>query len=133
MGLAHTVVEKHAEHWNAMDRDAWVHLFSPDVIFEDPVGSPPKQGIDAVRNSWDRSFRPGRRWFLHPQHIVEAGREAAVVMHNEGHLGDDRVEVRGIEIFTVDEAGLIVSVRSFFDQPTDFALDDYFTADRPHP
>lgn len=133
VGRARIAVESHVRFWNDRDRDAWVKLFSPSVIFEDPVGSSPKHGIDAVHNSWDRSFRPGRRWFLHPRHIVEAGREAAVVMHNEGHLGDDRVEVRGIEIFTVDDAGLIVSVRSFFDQPTDFVLDEYFTTDRPHP
>ncbi|NDH48421.1 MAG: hypothetical protein EBX99_11420 [Acidimicrobiia bacterium] len=60
----------------------------------------------------------------------DPGFEAAVVMHNEGHLGDDRVEVNGIEIFTVNDAGLIVSVRSFFEQPEDFALDNYFTTTR---
>jgi len=128
MGLARRAVEHHVEHWNAMDRGRWVDLFSPTVVFEDPVGAPPKHGSDAVHNSWDRSFRPGRRWYLRPQHIVEAGLEAAVVMHNEGHLGEEIVHVRGIEIFTVDGAGLIVSVRSFFDQPTEFALDEYFTA-----
>lgn len=128
MGLARRAVEHHVEHWNAMDRDRWVDLFSPTVVFEDPVGAPPKHGSDAVHNSWDRSFRPGRRWYLRPQHIVEAGLEAAVVMHNEGHLGEEIVHVHGIEIFTVDSAGLIVSVRSFFDQPTEFALDEYFTA-----
>lgn len=129
MGLARTAVEKHAEFWNARDRDSWVRLFSPEVTFEDPVGGPLKRGLEAVHNSWDRSFRPGRRWYLHPQQIVEAGAEAAVVMRNEGHLEDRVVEVNGIEIFTVDADGLIVSVRSFFDQPTEFALDDYFTPD----
>lgn len=128
MGLARRAVEHHVEHWNAMNRTSWVGLFSPMVVFEDPVGAPSKHGSDAVHNSWDRSFRPGRRWYLRPQHIVEAGLEAAVVMHNEGHLGENIVQVRGIEIFTVDDAGLIISVRSFFDQPTEFALDEYFTA-----
>ncbi|MFM8562337.1 MAG: nuclear transport factor 2 family protein [Acidimicrobiia bacterium] len=126
--MARRAVERHVECWNNMDRARWVSLFSPTVVFEDPVGAPPKHGLDAVHNSWDRSFRPGRRWYLRPQHVVEAGAEAAVVMHNEGHLGEKIVQVRGIEIFTVDAAGLIVSVRSFFDQPTEFALDEYFTA-----
>ncbi len=133
MGLARTAVEKHAEHWNAMNRASWVALFSPNATFEDPVGAAPKLGTEAVHNSWDRSFRPGRRWFLHPKQIIEAGSEAAVVMRNEGHLGDRVVEVNGIEIFTVDDDGLIVSVRSFFDQPTEFALDDYFTPNRDNP
>ncbi len=130
MGLARTAVEKHVEHWNARDRESWVKLFSPAVTFEDPVGAPKKLGIEAVHNSWDRSFRPGRRWYLRPRQIIEAGFEAAVVMRNEGHLQDRVVEVNGIEIFTVDVDGSIVSVRSFFDQPTEFALDDYFTPGR---
>jgi hypothetical protein len=130
MGMARTAVEKHTEHWNAMSRESWVALFSPNVTFEDPVGAPPKLGTEAVHNSWDRSFRPGRRWFLQPRQIIEAGFEAAVVMRNEGHLEGKVVEVNGIEIFTVDEDGLIVGVRSFFDQPTEFALDDYFTPKR---
>lgn len=130
MGLARIAVERHVRFWNEQNREAWVALFSPNVVFEDPVGSAPKHGTTAVHNSWDRSFRPERRWYLHPRHIVEAGAEVAVAMHNEGHLGDDRVQVHGIEIFTVDADGLIVSVRSFFEQPTEFALDDYFTPER---
>ena len=130
MGLARSAVERHVAYWNARDREAWVKLFSDTVVFEDPVGAPPKVGVAAVHNSWDRSFRPGRRWVLQPRQIVEAGAEAAVVMHNEDHLGDRIVEVRGIEIFSVDDLGRIVSIRSFFEQPTDFVLDDYFTPGR---
>lgn len=133
MGLARTAVEKHVEHWNAVDRESWIRLFSLEVTFEDPVGAPVKRGMEAVHNSWDRSFRPGRRWYLRPRQIVEAGSEAAVVMHNEGHLEGQVVEVNGIEIFTVDDTGLIVGVRSFFDQPTDFALDPYFTTNESNP
>ena len=33
MGLARTAVEKHAEHWNAMNRASWVALFSPNANF----------------------------------------------------------------------------------------------------
>jgi steroid delta-isomerase len=123
-------VTNHVQHWNAMDRAAWVRLFSPDVVFEDPVGSSPKIGLDAVHKSWDRSFTPGRRWTLHPSQIVGGGSEAAVVMRNEGDLGGRKVRVDSIEIFRVDASGLIVHVRAFFEQPQDFALSDYFTPQR---
>lgn len=123
-------VHAHVEAWNAMDRGRWVALFSPEMEFEDPVGAPPKVGLDAVHKTWDRSFTPGRRWTLHPRQIVAGGDEAAVVMHNVGVLSDKRVEVNSIEIFRVDEAGAIVGVRAFFDQPTEFALADWFTPDR---
>lgn len=123
-------VQSHAALWNAMDRESWIKLFSPKMVFEDPVGTPEKVGVDAVHKSWDRSFKPGRRWTLHPEHTVAAGNEAAVVMRNEGDLNGQKVTIRSIEIFTVDESGLLVRIRSFFDQPSDFALSDYFTPDR---
>lgn len=105
-------------------------MFSPHMVFEDPVGTPEKVGLDAVHKSWDRSFKPGRRWTLHPEHVVAAGKEAAVVMRNEGDLNGEMVTIRSIEIFIVDESGLLVHIRSFFDQPTDFALSNYFTPER---
>jgi steroid Delta-isomerase len=123
-------VTNHVRHWNAMDRESWVALFSPDVVFEDPVGSTPKVGQTAVHNSWDRSFVPGRRWTLHPTQIVGGGSEAAVVMRNEGDLSGRKVRVDSIEVFRVDGTGRIVHVRAFFEQPTEFALSDYFTPDR---
>lgn len=123
-------VRNHVRHWNDMNRDEWVRLFSPAVVFEDPVGSPPKLGLDAVHKTWDRSFVPGRRWTLDPIRIVGGGDEAAVVMKNHGALGDRRVEVDSIETFRVDATGLVVHVRSFFEQPTEFALSDYFTERR---
>lgn len=123
-------VQSHVSRWNAMDREAWIQLFAPRMVFEDPVGTPEKIGIDAVHKSWDRSFKPGRRWTLHPEQVVAAGNEAAVVMRNEGDLEGERVIIRSIEIFVVDESGLLCRIRSFFDQPTEFALSEYFTPGR---
>ena len=120
-------VQQHAANWNAMDRAAWLALFSDEVTFEDPVGKAPKLGRAAAEGSWDNSFTPGRRWTLHPQRIIPGGtHEAAVDMLNRGDLHGDIVELRGIEIYRVDDAGLIVSVRAFFEQPTDFELNPFF-------
>jgi hypothetical protein len=130
MTIVENAVQSHVALWNAMDRESWIQLFSPHMVFEDPVGTPGKVGLDAVYKSWDRSFKPGRRWTLHPEHVVAAGNEAAVVMRNEGDLNGQKVIIRSIEIFIVDDSGLLVRIRSFFDQPTDFALSDYFTPER---
>jgi hypothetical protein len=51
-------------------------------------------------------------------------------MRNEGDLNGQKVTIRSIEIFIVDDSGFLVRIRSFFDQPTDFALSDYFTPER---
>jgi len=34
--------------------------------------------------------------------------------------------LRGIEIYKVNDAGKIISVRAFFEQPTDFELNPFF-------
>lgn len=130
MDRARLALERHIDFWNRRERELWVALFSPDMIFEDPVGTPPKVGLEAVHNSWDRSFTPGRRWTLHPQTIVSVGDEAAVLMLNKGDLQGRHVEITSIETFTVDADGRIVHIRSFFEQPQDFALADYFTPQR---
>lgn len=130
MTIVENAVRSHVALWNAMDRELWIQLFAPHMVFEDPVGTPEKVGLDAVYKSWDRSFKPGRRWTLHPEHIVAAGNEAAVVMRNEGDLNGQKVTIRSIEIFIVNDSGLLMRIRSFFDQPTDFALSDYFTPER---
>lgn len=120
-------VQLHARNWNARDRAAWLALFADDVTFEDPVGKAPKLGRAAAEGSWDNSFTEGRVWTLHPQRIIPGGtHEAAVDMLNRGVLHGDEVELRGIEIYRVDDAGSIVSVRAFFEQPTDFALNPFF-------
>ena len=55
---------------------------------------------------------------------------SAVVMRNEGDLDGKQVVVRSIEIFSVNAEGQLIRIRSFFDQPTDFALSQYFTPER---
>ena len=119
-------VEQHAARWNAQDRAAWLELFADDVVFEDPVGKAPKLGRAAVEGSWDNSFTEGRVWTLHPQRVIPGANEAAVIMHNHGMLHGKEVQLEGIEIWKVDDAGKIVHVRAFFEQPGDFELDPYF-------
>ena len=120
-------VQRHAANWNARDRAAWLALFDDSVTFEDPVGKPPKLGRAAAEGSWDNSFTEGRVWTLHPQRIIGGGEfEAAVHMLNRGVLHGKEVELESIELYRVDETGLIVSVRAFFEQPTDFELNPFF-------
>jgi hypothetical protein len=120
-------VQQHAANWNAQDRAAWLALFDDSVTFEDPVGKAPKVGRTAAEGSWDNSFTEGRVWTLHPQRIIHGGQfEAAVHMLNRGELHGEQVELEGIELYRVNDLGLIVSVRAFFEQPTEFELNPFF-------
>jgi hypothetical protein len=126
---ARRAVERHAELWNARDREAWLSLYADDVVFEDPVGKAPKHGRAAAEGSWDNSLRPGREWTLVPQRIITGGDEAVVDMRNEGVVDGVRAVVEGIEVWKVDDAGKVVHVRAFFEQPSEIELDPFFQPD----
>jgi ketosteroid isomerase-like protein len=126
---ARYAVEQHAARWNARDRSAWLELFADDVVFEDPVGKAPKLGRTAAEGSWDNSLRPGREWTLVPTRIITGGNEAVVDMRNEGVVDGVAAVVEGIEVWKVDDAGKVVHVRAFFEQPTEIELDPFFQPD----
>lgn len=74
-----------------------------DVTFDDPVGLPTKHGLDAVRDSWERS-----------------------IMRNEGDLEGRQVVVESIEIWTVgDGDGWVRAVRAY-SQPDPSVNTDHF-------
>ncbi|HEX4015266.1 MAG TPA: nuclear transport factor 2 family protein [Frankiaceae bacterium] len=127
--LARRAVEKHCEYWNARNQQAWSALFADEVVFEDPVGAPPKHGREAVRESWERSLTPGREWHLVPTRILAGGSEAAVVMRNEGNLHATAVVVETLEVWRVREDGLVVSIRAFF-EPDPSVQSGYFQTTR---
>ena len=128
--LARRAVERHCEFWNARDQQAWSALFADEVVFEDPVGAPPKLGPEAVRESWERSLTPGREWHLVATRIIACGSEAAVVMRNEGNLHGTSVVVETLEIWRVRDDGLVTSIRAFF-EPDPHVQSDYFQTSRP--
>jgi hypothetical protein len=126
---AELAIRRHCEYWNARNQQAWAALFADDVVFEDPVGAPPKLGREAVRQSWENSLTPGREWTLVPTKIHPGGSEAVVVMRNEGNLHGQTVVVESLEVWRVDAGGLVVSVRAFF-EPDPSVQSDYFQTER---
>jgi len=126
---ARAAVLKHCEYWNARDQAAWSALFSADVVFEDPVGSRPKIGLEAVRNQWERSLTPGREWRLVAERIAGTGDEVAVVMRNEGDIHGQSVVVGSLEVWKVGPDGLVTSVRAFF-EPDPSVQSEYFQLER---
>ena len=110
--------------WNAQDRDQWFALFADDVTFDDPVGVPTTHGRAALETSWARSNRAERSWKLEPRRVISCGDEAAVDLLNHGTLDGKAVTVMSIEIWRVNDIGLVASVRVFFDP--DPAIHDPF-------
>lgn len=89
-------------------------MFTPDVVFEDPVGGPTKVGVEAMEATWAASQTEDRRWILRPERVVECGREVAVDLANHGTVNGREVVVRSIEIWRVRADGLVDHLRTFF-------------------
>jgi ketosteroid isomerase-like protein len=121
-----TAIERHFACWNAQDREGWIALFDPEVVFEDPVGVPPKRGLEAARLQWDRSFTPGQRWTLEARLLYLRGSDAAFVAANRGQIGDKRFDFETIEVWTLGENGKFIAVRGYYDPPAE--VDGYFHA-----
>jgi ketosteroid isomerase-like protein len=119
-------IDRHIECWNAGDREGWIALFDPDVVFEDPVGVPPKRGLEAARLQWDRSFKPGQRWTLGTRVLYLRGSDAAFVASNRGVIDGETFDFETIEIWTLGEHGKFVHVRGYYDPPAE--VDTYFHA-----
>jgi hypothetical protein len=112
---AREAFEAHARLWNAQDREAWLALFADNVTFDDPVGVPTKHGRAALETSWERSNNADRSWRLEPRRIMLCGNEAAIDLLNHGALDGAEVTVGSIEIWRINAAGFVDSVRVFFD------------------
>jgi steroid delta-isomerase len=99
----------------SMDVEAWIATFAPDATSYDPVGAPPTTGHDALRQFFAAITGAFDKVGLTEEHIFIAGDGAAVKWTGRG-LGKNKREVRfeGIDIFELNEEGLIQTVRAYW-------------------
>lgn len=115
---ARQAILDHVQHWNAMDKDAWLGLFADDVEYEDPPGTVASRGVEVMSShAWDGAFTDVKRWILEPVKVIECGREAQVYMRNHGAVDGVPVLVESIELWRVDEAGKVDLIRAFWEPP----------------
>ncbi|MEZ4352333.1 MAG: nuclear transport factor 2 family protein [Myxococcota bacterium] len=84
-------IHNHFDAWNAGDRARWIANWHPDVVMEDPVGGPLKEGLGAVEKSWDHSFQTGHSWRLERIFTSICLDRAAVHVRNHGVMNDEPV------------------------------------------
>jgi steroid Delta-isomerase len=117
---ARGAVFAHVAHWNAKDKDQWLALFADDVVYEDPPGTVVSRGRQVMSDyAWDRSFTNDKQWVLEPLIVIACGHEAQVHMRNHGAVAGRPVWVDSIELWAVNQDGLVTSVRAFWEPPSD--------------
>jgi steroid delta-isomerase len=111
-----SAVEAYPGAFSRRDREALLQVFAEDAWIEDPVGSPRHEGREALRSFFDqtRSMADTIELRLTGPIRVAAG-ECAFPMQALPDLGGTRFVMDIIDVMTFDDAGLITTMRAFFD------------------
>jgi ketosteroid isomerase-like protein len=106
----------------AGDRAAWLALFAPDAVVEDPIGPSMfdptgggHRGADAIAAFYDTVISSGRVHFAIRESYA-GGNECANVGTITTTLPDgSRAIVEGVYTYRVDDAGKIIALRAYWE------------------
>lgn len=97
------------------DADVYAARFTPDAVQVDPYPTPPNVGRDAVRDFIERSFDACEAMTFEAEEVHPVADRAAVRFHITVTLaGGGAMHIRGVEIFTVTDEGLISAVDAYW-------------------
>lgn len=106
----------------AGDRDAWLALFAPEAVVEDPIGpsmfdpdGTGHHGIEGIAAFYDQVIGPNQvRFSIRDSYAC--GSEVANVGTITTTLGDGtQAVVEGVYTYRVDGEGRIVALRAYWD------------------
>ncbi|MDL4820070.1 nuclear transport factor 2 family protein [Actinomadura opuntiae] len=98
------------------DADAWAAAFAEDGVFHDPVGRPPITGRAAIHR-FIASVLPNFQPFLGltPLEAHTVGNQVAVFWRGAAVALDGKpVNWSGINVYELDDTGLIKEARAYF-------------------
>ena len=109
------VMARYATVTSSKDADAYAALFTPDAVQVDPYPTPPRVGRDAIRAFMERSFDACETMTFEIRHIHPVADKAAITFHITLTLaGGSTMHIRGVEVFTVTDDGLISAVEAYW-------------------
>lgn len=112
-----TTVRAYAAAWGAGDREAWLSTFADSATQEDPVGGGVRRGRDEIGELWDRAMASYKSLEIVPREIFICGREAAMEWTIHAVAVEGTITFNGVDVFTFDEDGRILSVRAYWERP----------------
>ena len=104
----------------AGDKAAWLSLFAPDAVVEDPIGESPMdpsgqghRGLAAIEAFYDNVIGPNQVSF-----VIElshaAGNEVANVGTISTVMGDSTVHTDLVATYRVDDEGRVTALRAYW-------------------
>jgi uncharacterized protein (TIGR02246 family) len=100
---------------SSKDADAYAALFTPDAVQVDPYPTPPRVGRDAIRAFMVGSFEACETMTFEVADLHPVADKAAITFHITLTLaGGSTMHIRGVEVFTVTDDGLISAVEAYW-------------------
>jgi uncharacterized protein (TIGR02246 family) len=114
--------EKYAATVTSRNADDYAALFTADAVQVDPYPSAPNVGREAIRDFMQRSIDGSETMLFEVTEVHPVADRVAIAFHITLRLaGDATMHIRGIEIFTVTDEGLISAVDAYWgDQDVTF-------------
>ncbi len=108
-------IARYAAVTSSRDADAYAALFTPDAVQVDPYPTPPNVGRGAIRDFIQRSFDACEAMTFEAEEVHPVADRAAVRFHiTVSVVGGGTMHIRGAEIFTVTDEGLISAVEAYW-------------------
>lgn len=106
-------VEKYMATFSAGDVEGICSLYADDATVEDPVGTPVKEGIDAIREFYTGAVTGGTQLGLTGD-VRCAGDSAAFPFEARTERGDISGKVSIIDVFRFNDEGKVIEMRAFW-------------------
>ena len=109
-------VEEYFNAVGAFDVQRYVNTFAPNGVLEDPVGTPPVQGQQAIAAFITNIIAPFSKIEHRTQEIIVCGSEAAVNWKlSLKTTAGKKIIIDGMGVFSFNQNGKLKSVREFWD------------------
>ncbi|MFE9323907.1 nuclear transport factor 2 family protein [Nocardia sp. NPDC052278] len=110
------VIEQYVKLVGSGPTEAIVDLYAPDAVVEDPIGTEPKRGHDAISEFYEVLGNLDRETELHADSVRIAGNHAAFMFTLVTKFGDQRFTLSPIDAMDFDDEGKIVAMRAYWGQ-----------------
>ena len=105
-------VEQYIASVSTGDLDSIVTLFATDATLEDPVGSDPISGHEAIRAFYARATKMGIK--LEPTGPARLAGDEAAFPFRVTTVGGPEMTIDVIDVFRFDASGKVASMRAYW-------------------
>ena len=111
-------MEGYVDAYTKNEKDLFIELWDSNAVFEDPVGSDPCKGIEAIGNFWDFAHAEGMTITPSDVSYIVCGNEGILkaVMKVRNESNGTSMDISIVDHFVINDSGKIISGRAFWDQ-----------------